>query len=124
MDRETLLSYGIDGDRGQKNCMGNLAFYKKILAMFLEDVCFSRAKAAYEAGNGKELFSRMHELKGISGNAALTTLYEETSPLVELLRHGEGLDGDRKAEIDRRFAAVEAAYVRACEGAALYIAEG
>lgn len=119
MDKELLASYGIDYDRGLKNCMGSAAFYKKILSMFLQDPCFAQAKIARAAGNQKELFSRMHELKGISGNAALMTLYTNTVPLVELLRGGNA-DGK---EVDRLFVAIDAAHSRACEGIAIILAE-
>ena len=116
MDIEVLSSYGIEYDRGLKNCMGNVVFYKKILTMFLQDGCFMQAKSAYASGDRKELFSRLHELKGISGNAALTALYNQTVPLVELLRK----DTDITPEM---FAALEEAYQRACEGIALFVEE-
>ena len=119
MDGALLASYGIDYDKGLKNCMGNLSFYKKILSMFQQDPCFSRAKVAYTEGNQKELFGRMHELKGISGNAALTALYDATVPLVELLRTGNSIS----AEVGPLFAVMEEAYHRAYEGIDILLAE-
>lgn len=121
MDKELLKDYGIDFDKGLKNCIGDLTFYKRILSMFLDDQCFPKAKAAYMEGDKRELFSRMHELKGISGNAALAELYYTTIPLVELLR----LDNSNpaEAEVKELFVAAEAAYNRTCEGIRLYIAE-
>lgn len=119
MDSALLLSYGIDYDKGLKNCMGNPSFYKKILSMFLEDPCFTLAKAAYQEGNRKELFSRIHELKGISGNAALAALYDATVPLVEILRAGN----DMPEDLAPLFTVLEDAYHRACEGINILIAE-
>ena len=119
MDSALLTSYGIDYDKGLKNCMGNLSFYKKILSMFLQDQCFTQAKAAQLDKDQRELFSRMHELKGISGNAGLASLYDATVPLVELLRTGNGTP----AEVDALFAVMETAYHRACEGIGILIAE-
>ena len=119
MDKALLMSYGIDIDRGLKNCMDDLSFYKKILSMFQQDPCFSLAQAAHANGDQKELFRRMHELKGISGNAALYALDNATVPLVELLRSG----AEGRADVDRLFDVASAAYSRACEGIALVIAE-
>lgn len=119
MDAEQLLDYGIDYDKGLRNCMDNPVFYRKILSMFLQDQCFSQAKAAYEAENRKELFSRMHELKGISGNAGLFALYDATVPLVELLRKADGLPGEIKPLFDQ----AEQAYARACKGISLLLSE-
>ena len=112
MDMALPAEYGIDYEKGLKNCMGNLAFYKRILSMFLQDHCFSRAKKALISRNYKEMFSCMHELMGVSGNAALMGLYQTTVPLVELLRGGTDAD----AEVQRLFAEMETAYNRTCEG--------
>lgn len=119
MDSELLKDYGVDYDKGLKNCIGNEKFYKKILSMFLEDHCFLRAEDAFENWDQKELFSRMHELKGISGNAALVGLYDATLPLVELLRTGDVGREDSRV----MFEAARAAYARACEGIALIMSE-
>ena len=117
MNRELLAEYGIDYDRGLKNCMGDPAFYKTLLGMFLKDECFPRARAAYAAGDIKELFSSMHELKGASGNAALTELYNAIVPLVELLRTGDA----QKEDVDRLFAAADEAYRRTYEGVSIAV---
>ena len=120
MNSELLAGYGIDYEKGMRNCMGNAAFYRKILNMFLQDGCFARAKAACECGDYKELFNRVHELKGVSGNTGLIALYQATVLLLDLLRMENGAEED----IKRLFAEVEAAYGRAREGAALIVAEG
>lgn len=120
MDGERLGEYGIDYQKGLRNCMDDLPFYKKILEMFLNDDCFPLALEAYKNRNYAALFERVHELKGTSGNAALIELYNSAIPLIELLRRGCGRGDD--AEVDRLFAAFEAAYRRTCEGITLYVA--
>lgn len=117
MDKDFLAQYGIDYDKGVRNCVGDPEFYKKLLSMFLQDECFPRARVAYAAKDYQELFSCMHELKGASGNAALTGLYENILPLVELLRSGSTND----EEISRLFAAAEKAYQRTYDGVTLAI---
>lgn len=119
MESQALAEYGIDYDKGMRNCMENLPFYKKILEMFLDDTSFSRAKKAFQAAEYRELFKCVHELKGISGNAGLTALYEVCVPLVEALRKDE----PQKAEAERLFPLAEAEYRRACEGIALFLAQ-
>ena len=110
--------YGIDYERGVANCVGSEEFYEKILSMFLNDTSFARAKAAYEARDYAAMFSCMHELKGVSGNAALVGLYNAAIPLVEILRNGNADD----AEVDKYFAAVEAGYNLTVEGVGVIIA--
>ena len=92
MDKDLLGKYGIDYEKGLGNCMGDGEFFQTLLSMFLEDDCFPRARAAYANKDYKELFNCMHELKGVSGNAALTDLYGAIVPLVEVLRGKTGAD--------------------------------
>ncbi|MDY4610796.1 MAG: hypothetical protein SPD11_09325 [Sphaerochaetaceae bacterium] len=119
MDRTLLIEYGIDYDAGLSNSLGDPEFFKTLLSMFLQDDCFPRAKTAYAAKDYKTLFTCMHELKGVTGNAALTELYMAVVPLLELLREGAASD----AEVDRLFSVVEAVYRRTCEGIVLAVAQ-
>ena len=57
----------------------------------------------------------MHELKGVSGNAALTDLYSAIVPLVEALR-SSGAGAEKDAQISRLFAEADKAYQRTFEG--------
>ena len=118
MERAILDQYGINYDKGLINCMGDVDFFQTLLSMFLEDDCFARARKAYAAGDYKELFSCVHELKGVSGNAALTGLYEAIVPLVEQLRKGD-VDALRVTSL---FEAADAAYRRTCKGIELALA--
>lgn len=114
MDKSLLKEYGINYDEGLARCMGDPAFYKTLLSIFLSDSAFTRAAEAYGAGDLNALFACMHELKGASGTAAFTELYNAICPLVELLR-GKAAQAD-PAETDRLFDAVQTAYARTCEG--------
>lgn len=119
MDKAILQNCGIDYDKGLKTCMGDPEFFKTLLSMFLADTCFPRARVAYAARNYGDLFNCLHELKGVSGNAALTDLYNAVVPLVELLRGGTAED----AEVDRLFAVADTAYQRVYDGIALAVAK-
>ena len=111
--------YGIDYDKGLLNCMGDLVFFKTLLSMFLRDDCFARAKSAYAAGNQREMFACLHELKGVSGNAALVALYDAVAPIVEKLRCATP---DEK-ELRELFVTAEAVYNRTCEGIRLAVGD-
>ncbi len=117
MNREILYAHGIDVEKGVSRCMGDAAFYERLLNLFLQDASFRRGEAAYAAKDYKALFSCMHELKGVAGSAAMNDLYDAVCPLVETLRRGDAQD----AQIDRLFPVVESAYERVCEGVALSI---
>lgn len=114
MDKELLVKYGIDYERGLGNCMGDGDFFQTLLSMFLQDDCFPRAEKAFANKDYKELFNCMHELKGVSGNAALADLYSAIVPLVETLRSGNG--AEKEAQIGPLFAEAERAYRHTCDG--------
>lgn len=121
-----LEKYGIDYDDGMKHCMGDAAFYITVLSIFLDDACFANAKKAYSERDYKNLFEYLHELKGVSGNTALTGLYGTVVPLVELLRNPQSKKDDERdvdAEADRLFALIETEYDRACQGIRFLIGE-
>lgn len=112
MDLLLLKNYGIDYETGLSRCLNDQALYERILEMFLNDDILKRAKAALDAGDHKALFNCMHELKGASGNAAMTKLYAAACPLVDLLR-GEDVN---EAELLPLFSRMEDAYIKAKEG--------
>ena len=117
MEAGELSAYGIDSVKGLKNCMDSESFYRQILSMFLDDGCCAAVEAAYAAGDCGKLFAKLHELKGISGNAALTALYQATLPAVELVRGQDAVPDGARALLD----AVQAAYARTCEGIRRYL---
>lgn len=115
MDLTILKDYGINYEKGIARCMGDKDLYEQILGLFLEDDCMNRAKAAFEKKDYPALFKCMHELKGSSGNAELTEIFEAVCPLVELLRH----EGASEEEIALQFHRAEGGYDRAREGIVL-----
>ena len=120
MNAAALAACGIDYEAGIRRCAEDPAFYEWLLSVFLEDTAFDRACAAREAGDARELFTSLHELKGVAGNAAMTELYRAVCPVVELLRGGS----TDPAEIDRLFAPVQRAYARTCEGIQMAMDDG
>lgn len=115
MNYDVLTQHGIDYQSGLARCLGDEQFYEQLLLLFLEDDCFARAKAAYARFEQRELFKCLHELKGVSGNTAMTELYEAVCPLVELLRAKDAAPD----EIAPLFAEIETAYRHTCEGVSM-----
>lgn len=114
MNYTILRESGIDVETGLARCLNDREFYEQFLMMFLEDTSFERARAAFEQKDYKELFKCAHELKGVSGNAGLSELYDAVSPLVDLVRGGSADDGEAAALFER----VSEAYERARDGVA------
>ena len=83
---DSLKAYGANTAEGLTRCMNMEAFYLKIVGMILEDPNFGRLQAAMEARDAVAAFEASHALKGATGNAALTPIFEPASALTERLR--------------------------------------
>lgn len=115
MNLQILTDYGIEYEKGLARCLGDADLYGMVLTLFLADETYAKVCKAYESGDNAALFQAAHELKGVSGNAELTRLYEAVCPLVEALRHGEG----SPAQIASLMANVKDTYAIARKGVEL-----
>ena len=89
---EKLAAYGADTKTGLERCMGQEAFYIRLTGMILQEKNFDALEQALAAGDLKEAFSAAHALKGVTGNLALTPLYEPIQEITELLRAETDMD--------------------------------
>lgn len=89
---EKLISYGADTETGLQRCMNNEAFYLQLIGMILKEPNFDKLEAAVAAHDLKTAFEAAHALKGVTGNLALTPLYEPIVEITELLRAGTETD--------------------------------
>ena len=89
MNKDALVAAGLDYDDGVRRCSGNVEFYEKLLAMFLDDPNMAEARERLQAKDYDGLFNSVHEIKGMSGNLSITAVYREASKMVELLRAGD-----------------------------------
>ncbi|MDD2648005.1 MAG: Hpt domain-containing protein [Eubacteriales bacterium] len=112
MDAVMLAEYGIDYEKALGSCMGNEAFLRKILTMYLDDVSFGTAESAFKKRDCAALFLAVHELKGVAGNAGFVGLYAAVLPLVELTRSGK-CDWNKATEL---FENLKKAYERTIAG--------
>lgn len=113
MNKSKILSqYGIDYAGGLARFLDDQELYESVLEAFLTDTLLAKARRAFEDGDRATLFSCVHELKGSSGNANMTALYEASCELVSLLRDNAGSD----EEVAKSFARFTDAYLLARDG--------
>ncbi|MEG1847189.1 MAG: Hpt domain-containing protein [Lachnospiraceae bacterium] len=86
---EQLREYGADVDGAMERFLGDVALYHSCFDTYLEDVAFKAIGDALQREDYKEAFEYAHALKGITGNMALTPIYQEVCLLVEALRKGD-----------------------------------
>lgn len=89
---EKLAAYGADTKTGLERCMGQEAFYIRLTGMILQEANFDNLEQAIAAGNLEDAFSAAHALKGVTGNLALTPLYDPIQEITELLRAKTDMD--------------------------------
>jgi HPt (histidine-containing phosphotransfer) domain-containing protein len=78
----------IDMETGLGRVRGNAVIFKKMLGMFLnskEFALFEEALAEKDYGKAADV---AHAIKGLTGNLALTPLFEESTKLMNQLREG------------------------------------
>ncbi|MBR0145849.1 MAG: Hpt domain-containing protein [Eubacterium sp.] len=89
---EALKEYGAGVEEGLARCMGNEAFYLRLVSVIQNEKNFDTLKESLEAGNLDTAFEAAHALKGVTGNLALTPLYKPVFEITELLRAREDTD--------------------------------
>ncbi len=86
MDIAKLRDAGIDYEDGLRRCAGNDTLYERLLGMFAQDTNYAESLEAFGRQDWDELFSHMHEIKGMSSNLSMTDVYADAAEIVALLR--------------------------------------
>ena len=89
---DALKKFGANTDDGLSRCMGNEAFYFKLIGKVIEDKNFQALEEAVAAKDMEKAFEAAHSLKGVLGNLALTPIYEPVYEITELLRERRDID--------------------------------
>ena len=84
--RTQLEAAGVDVDEALGRFMDNEALMLKFLLRFPQDQNFALLKQAMDSGDVTQAFEAAHTLKGVTGNLAMTQLFQQVSLLVEDLR--------------------------------------
>jgi HPt (histidine-containing phosphotransfer) domain-containing protein len=78
----------VDLETGLGRVRGNSVIYKKMLGMFLNSREFDAFEDAVTAQDYQKAADVAHAIKGLTGNLALTSLFEESTKLMNQLREG------------------------------------
>ena len=89
---DALKQFGCNTDDGLTRCMGNEAFYFKLIGKVIDDKNFQALEEAVAAKDLDAAFDAAHSLKGVLGNLALTPIYEPVYEITELLRARNDID--------------------------------
>ena len=87
-----LEEYGCDVQSGLERCMNSEEFYLKMVRMLKEEGNFEVLREALNDNDLDRAFEAAHALKGVTGNLALTPLYEPICEITELLRDRTVMD--------------------------------
>ena len=89
---EALKQFGADTGDGLSRCMGNEAFYFKLIGKVVDDDNFAVLERAISEKDLDTAFEAAHSLKGVLGNLALTPIYTPVYEITELLREKRDID--------------------------------
>ncbi len=96
---DALKEYGANVDEGLGRCMGNEALYLKLVNTIPNEKNFEALKKSLENHDLDAAFDAAHALKGITGNLALTPLYDPIVEITELLRSRQDMDYNDKLAV-------------------------
>jgi len=89
---DALKQFGADTDDALTRCMGNEAFYFKLIGKVVEDKNFKALEEAIAEKDLDAAFEAAHSLKGVLGNLSLTPIFEPVNEITELLRNRSDID--------------------------------
>ncbi len=110
MNREKLISAGIDYDDGVNRFSGMPQVYEKFLKKFFASYTLDELEKQIEAGDIAEAFKTAHAIKGAAGNMSVKLFYDKLCMLVELLRRNAD-----KGECAKTLYEMRALYTRAAD---------
>lgn len=96
---EELKELGVDVEEGLERVMEDEPLYETMLGMYIDKVNSNPvAMEDFEADDLDTLISRVHILKGLTGNLAMTPLFAGYLQMLDLLRTGRPREAAREYE--------------------------
>lgn len=84
---EELKDLGVNVDEGLERVMDDEPLYETMLGMFIDKINSNPIKIEdFDAESLDELIGTVHMLKGLTGNLAMTPLFEGYMKVLDLLR--------------------------------------
>ncbi|MBR3275481.1 MAG: Hpt domain-containing protein [Eubacterium sp.] len=96
---DALKEYGADVAEGLGRCMGNEAFYFRMIKLAAADTNVEKLKDALAQNDLQAAFEAAHALKGVMTNLALKPIADPVIGITEHLRAGEQMDYQPAMEI-------------------------
>ena len=78
--------------------MMNDAFIARLMKKFMENNSYQEIVSLYEKKDYRALFAAAHSFKGVTGNLALTPLYELASYITEATRNSDDVNLDKEIQ--------------------------
>lgn len=95
MDKDILISVGIDYEEAIDRFAGSTELFEKFLAELALTKVIESLQQALTKGEIEVAFRLAHTLKGNFGNLSIKPLYKTISPLVEELRGGNLIEAQK-----------------------------
>lgn len=87
---ESLKNLGANVDEGLDRVMGDASLYEMMLGMFVDSVRDNPiGLEEFDGADLADLTKRIHMLKGVTGNLAITPLFNGYNQSLVLLREGQ-----------------------------------
>lgn len=93
-----LAAANIDVQEALDRFMGNEELMMKFLLRFPQDESFQQLKKAMEAEDADQAYRAAHALKGLTGNLAMKSLYDQAYSVMIDLREGNMATAKGKME--------------------------
>lgn len=96
---EELKDLGVDVEEGLERVLDDEPLYETMLGMYIDRVDSNPiAMEDFEAENLDDLIGRVHMLKGLTGNLAMTPLFAGYLQILDLLRTSHPKDAAKEYE--------------------------
>lgn len=106
---DELKKLGVNVEEGLERVMDDAPLYEMMLGMFIDTVNSNPIEAAdFDRDHSDTLIERVHILKGLTGNLAMTPLFEGYLQMLDLLRTGRLEEAGKEYE---RILPVQAAMI-------------
>lgn len=87
---DELKGLGVNVDEALDRVMGDTDLYEMMLGMFLSSLAENPIELGdFDAGDVENLTKRIHTLKGVTGNLAITPLFNLYTEILGQLRAGQ-----------------------------------
>ena len=96
---EELKDMGVDVAEGLDRVMGDESLYEMMVGMFVDSVRDNPVSLDdFDSGDLEDLIKRVHMLKGVTGNLAMTPLFNGYTETLVLLRDNKAVEAKKRFE--------------------------